>query len=196
MTFATKIFSIVLIIALTVAYSMYEKSKITALDSSGKLVLQELPEIKLADLEGNMAFTKQSLIDQDTRGLMVHFWGTWCAPCEAELPSFMKLADRLQVLGVKFLLIAVNDDVNKIKKFMKRFKSLPENVYLANDPSGESMSIFGTAKVPETYLFSKNGKHLNKFVGPQEWEMATYFDRIKRLVDDSLGSQDQAVETH
>ncbi len=196
MNLSTKLFSIILILALTVAYSMYEKSKIDALDSTGKLVLQELPDVNLADLEGNKVFTKSSLIDQDTRGLMVHFWGTWCAPCEAELPSFLKLADRLQVLGVKFLLIAVNDDVKKIKKFMKRFKTLPENVYLANDPSGESMSIFGTAKVPETYLFSRAGKHLNKFVGPQEWEMATYFDRIRRLVDDSLGGQDQAVETH
>jgi len=196
MTFASKIFTIVLIVTLTVAYSLYEKSRIDALESAGKLVLQELPDINLADIEGKTNFTKKNLIDKDTRGLVVHFWGTWCAPCEAELPGFIQLADRLQVLGVKFLLIAVNDDVKKIKKFMKRFKNLPENVYLANDPSGDSMPVFGTAKVPETYLFARDGKHLNKFVGPQEWEMASYFDRIRRLVDDSLGGKDQAVETH
>lgn len=196
MTFTSKVFAIVLITTLTFAYGLYENSRIEALDSTGKLVLQEMPDINLADVAGTTTFTKSNLIEADTRGLMVHFWGTWCAPCEAELPGFIKLADRLQVLGVKFLLIAVNDDVKKIKKFMKRFKTLPENVYLANDPSGETMPMFGTAKVPETYLFSRTGKHLNKFVGPQEWEMATYFDRIRRLVDDSLAGRDKAVETH
>ncbi|MCO4794346.1 MAG: TlpA family protein disulfide reductase, partial [Bacteriovoracaceae bacterium] len=114
MAFTTKIFTIVLIVTLTVTYSVYEKSKIDSLESAGQLVLKDLPDIDLSNIYGGKNIKKEDLLGTDSKGLMVHFWGTWCAPCEAELPGFIKLAERLEVLGIKFLLIAVNDDLKKI----------------------------------------------------------------------------------
>ena len=68
MTFTSKVFAIVLITTLTFAYGLYEKSRIEALDSTGKLILQEMPDINLSDIEGKTTFTKANLIEAQTRG--------------------------------------------------------------------------------------------------------------------------------
>ena len=111
----------------------------------------------------------------NTKALMVHFWGTWCAPCEVELPDFIKLTDRYKNKDIKFLLIAVNDDEKKIKKFMKRFGQLSESVYVLHDADGSIMSKFGTVKVPETYLFDSSSALFNRYIGSQSWG-SPYFD--------------------
>ena len=73
---------------------------------------------------------------------MVHFWATWCAPCEAELPEFIDLAKKFE--KITFFLIAVNDEEKKIHKFFKRFGELPPNVRLAHDEEGEGQrSLWG-----------------------------------------------------
>ena len=59
---------------------------------------------------------------------------------------------------------------------------MPENVKVVHDQEGKSMPIFGTVKVPETYLFDPKGKNLNKFVGPQDWGHPNYLSRIKLLL--------------
>ena len=49
-------------------------------------------ELRLADLAGKV--------------VIVDFWGTWCPPCRAELPSFIKLqeqyADQFQMIGLNY----------------------------------------------------------------------------------------------
>jgi thiol-disulfide isomerase/thioredoxin len=50
-------------------------------------------EIRLADLKGKV--------------VIVDFWGTWCPPCRAEVPSFIKLQEQygsqgLQIIGLNY----------------------------------------------------------------------------------------------
>ena len=83
------------------------------------------------------------------------------------MPEFINLAKKFEQIA--FVLIAVNDDDVKIRKFFKRFGKLPSNVRLAHDRNGGISARFGTIKLPETYLFSWDRRHVNKYVGPQEW---------------------------
>jgi thiol-disulfide isomerase/thioredoxin len=142
-----------------------------------------MPEFKFKRIPGyeqnQETITNENVFTgSNSEALLVHFWGTWCAPCEAELPEFISFASSLKSRGVKALLLAVNDEDKKILKFMKRFGQLPENIFLVHDKGGGSMLKFGTVKVPETYLFSKNGKNLNKFIGPQDWKHSSYKKRM------------------
>lgn len=174
-----KIGMICLFMAATLGYSLVEKRKIDELTSQDNfLILKELPEVNLTEFETGRALDNKALLAGRTEALLVHFWGTWCAPCEAELPDFIKFADKFKDKGVKALLLAVQDDDKAIKKYLRRYGRLPDNIVIAHDKNGDLLSVFGTAKVPETYLFNNSGKSLNKFVGPQDWAQSSYTDRM------------------
>jgi hypothetical protein len=99
------------------------------------------------------------------------------------MPAFLSFAEKAKGKGVKFYLVAVGDDVNNVRKFLKKFPVIPENVVIALDLDNSIMDLFGTLKVPETFLFNSAGKHVNKFVGPQEWSQESYFSRLDFLLN-------------
>jgi thiol-disulfide isomerase/thioredoxin len=182
MSFSSKILIITTVLGLTLAYSLYEHKQFSELMNVGDEtpILQTMPEFKLDNVYSDKDITQDDF--KDSKGTFVHFWGTWCAPCEHEFPAFLKFAKKFEDKNVKFLLLAVNDDNKKIKKFMKRFKNLPKNVVIAHDKSSASMTLFGTVKVPETYLFDSSFRNLKKFIGPQDWGMDSFAPRVERLI--------------
>lgn len=176
-SFFFKLIVIFTVLLMTYFYAQYEKKKYyTTGVIDNELVLKTLPDFNTIEIpSGNTINTYEYL--KGSNGLFVHIWGTWCAPCEKEMPDFLKYADSLKDRGIKFLLVAVNDDEVKIKKFMARF-TLPKNVMIVLDKQNIVLDLFGTLKVPETFLFDIKGKHLNKFVGPQEWLQESYQTRL------------------
>jgi thiol-disulfide isomerase/thioredoxin len=193
--FFTKLILIFFILILTVIYAEYEKKKFYSYGdkSSSELILKKLANFNTIEV-GSRKIINSSNFLKGSNGLFVHIWGTWCAPCEKEMPEFLKYASSLELKGVKFLLIAVNDDEIKIKKFMGRF-SIPKNVAIVIDQQNKVMDLFGTLKVPESFLFDASGKHVNKFIGPQEWGQESYQTRL----DFWLNLQnlvERKIETH
>lgn len=185
MSTSSKIISISLVIALTLLYSVVEKKKIDALEAEAQMpILRELPNFDAQDVYAQTDLNQENLFSGDWKGGFVHFWGTWCAPCEAELPDFVDFARKFEGKGVKFILMAVNDETQKVKNYLdKRLRELPDNILVAIDEDGSSLEKFGTIKVPETYLFeADSGKTLTKFVGPQDWKLRGFIDRTQKLL--------------
>ncbi len=189
-----KIFFIVAVITLTFFYARYERGKIEVLTSPDNLlILQKIPEFIAKEMDTNNVVSDKTLLAANAAGIMVHFWGTWCAPCEAEFPEMIKFSESLEGSNVKILLLAVNDQEDAVKKFLKRFGELPKNTIVAIDQDGASLEKFGTVKVPETYYFNSQGKNLRKFVGPQEWDKPYYKSQVLRLLGQS---ETVKVESH
>ncbi len=196
MSISFRIITISLIIGSTFFYAFYEKSKIDKMHENSGEILQTLPEFTMYDLETNKPLSSEHILLNSEKGAIVHFWGTWCAPCEAELPSFIDFSKKFKGMGLNFYLVAVNDDKKKVKKFMKRFKKLPDHIKVTLDPEGVTLPLFGTVKVPETYLFNKEGKHLTKFIGPQDWSHPDYFKRVLRNIENSFSGKEEAKSTN
>jgi thiol-disulfide isomerase/thioredoxin len=197
-----KISILCLIIGVTLVFSLYERNQVRSLVERAESgpILKRLPAfetVKLFTKDVPEAFTDLTLKKWNSKLVFVHFWGTWCAPCEAELPPLIKLAASFSKEDMLFLFVAVNDEEAKIDKFMKRFGTLPENVLLLMENSGKMMIDFGTTKVPETYLFNRSGKHLTKFVGPQDWDASSYRERLHFYLSSDRGELvESSVETH
>ena len=198
-----KVGSVALIMTLTLLYGLYTKRSIESVLTDGSsLVLKDMPRFSLESFSDSKkeVITDHSLFRSSDRLGFVHFWATWCAPCEAELPDFISLVRKYEKSGVRALLIAVQDDVNKMKKYLKKFKDLPSNIDIVHDKTGELMSRFGTVKIPETYLFDRNNKNLNKYVGPQDWSQKRFSDRIDfyllSLKMDPIKSKNYPIESH
>lgn len=182
-----RILAIIIIIASTIAYSHYQKNSLNfqlASESVTESVLGTLPDSQFETLDGS-AFKLADLFREERVDLlMVHFWGTWCAPCEAELPELLRLINRFERQpNVKFLLVATNDEVVAIKKHLKTLK-LPdmESVHWLIDNKNVHRDSFGTTRVPETYVFSSDKTTLRKFVGPQEWNKTMFFQTFDELL--------------
>ena len=181
----------------TFIYSSYQKGIYDEfVNKAPSLILKEMPEFEAIDIDTKEIISKESF-GSNNNGVVVHFWGTWCAPCEAELPSFMEFTKKLESENVKVLILAVNDEEKAVKKFLRRFKNnRPKNVLFGLDKEGLSLPLFGSVKVPETYLFSNQLKHLEKFIGPQDWNHDTYKDRVLKMLKASASAKSKSVETH
>jgi len=148
-------------------------------NSSEEYVLKELPNFPLMEIYSKKEGLLQELIPNNSKGVLVHFWGTWCGPCEEELPSFLKLLDSQKENNLVAILFAINDEEAKVKKFLsKKIGKLPSNILVAVDNKGHSLQKFGTLKVPETYAFNEQGKMVKKFVGPQDWDSPYFSDYL------------------
>ncbi len=181
---------------LTYLYAQYERKKYYSDDSNSESahVLKELPNLSVVDVNTNARISAHDF-NKGSMGTFVHVWGTWCAPCEKEMPEFLGYADKLKDTGIKFLLVAVNDDLMKIKKYLARFPNIPKNVTYAIDTDNKVMDQLGTLKVPETFLFNKEGKHINKFIGPQDWLAESYVTRLNFWLNGEISTPTK-VESH
>ncbi len=181
-----------LLVAFFYAYWSYQTVQVQRGRVSGELgsvnkglVLKQLPDTSFEDLAGEEASLRKIAADSTEKNLYIHFWGTWCAPCEAEFPELLKFIQKTDKLKNKFLLVAINDEVPKVNKFLDRYKSIMTklNIQVLIDNDGKYFKRFGTAKVPETYVFeSKTFNAIEKFTGPQNW-LGNYYIKFSQALD-------------
>ncbi|MCI4670785.1 MAG: TlpA family protein disulfide reductase [Bacteroidia bacterium] len=103
--------------------------------------------------------------------ILLEFWGMWCKPCVASMPSVVELhkdyGDRLKIIGMNY---GDNMDRDRIKKFKKKHKmSWP--IAFASEKQIEDLKVDG---FPTYMLLDKDGKIL---------EMNTTITSIKKMLD-------------
>ena len=97
--------------------------------------------------------------------ILLNVFATWCPPCIKEIPTLLELKDKYKD---DFEIISVLFEKDKTKEeileFVKKYKiNYPitmgeENFRLAKD-------LNDIQKIPEMFLFTKNGEFVKKFVG-------------------------------
>lgn len=76
----------------------------------------ELPPLVLDDTQGS----KHNLYDWHGKIIMLNFWASWCAPCQAEIPDFIAYQQRYEENGLQVIGIGV-DDQDPVKNFVRTF---------------------------------------------------------------------------
>lgn len=129
------------------------------------------PEFKLSD--GSRSVDLKSL-----RGhvVIVNFWATWCPPCIEELPSL--LAMQRDLPNVQVVAISQDEDPEAYARFL-----LANSVTLTTlrDPSARIPRLYGTAKIPESYVIDRNGIVRRKFVSAQDWTSPEILNYLRKL---------------
>lgn len=121
-----------------------------------------VPELQARDLQG------QSWRLSDLRGkaVLINFWASWCAPCQAEMPSLQSLArqqgpDKLVVLAVNF-----KESAATAQHFAQRAAlDLP----VLRDPDGSIARQWQVKVFPTTVLVAADGRVKAIVRGELDW---------------------------
>jgi thiol-disulfide isomerase/thioredoxin len=113
-------------------------------------VREALARRPLKTLEGGtLSFDKLS-----GNVIVVHFWATWCRPCQKELPALDALNSELAAQGGRVLAIAIDSDVANVRRFAREHGlTLP---IIADGPAGLARQIDLNA-VPFTVVLDREG---------------------------------------
>lgn len=110
------------------------------------------------------------------RIVVLHFWATWCAPCVVEMPSLMALQRHLPQVTV--LAISQDEDPAVYRQFLLDYHV---DLLTLRDPSERVPHLYGTVKIPETYIIDRNGTLRRKFVSAQDWTSPEVLDYLGKL---------------
>lgn len=86
--------------------------------------------------------------------LVINVWADWCAPCRREQPQLVRLADRYEDEGVRFLGINYQDDRDAARAWIEEFGVPYPSLF---DPSGRSAADLGFPALPDTYVVDRAG---------------------------------------
>ncbi|MBI1761528.1 MAG: redoxin domain-containing protein [Acidobacteria bacterium] len=96
--------------------------------------------------------------------IVLNFWATWCAPCVAEMPEFIKLDADYRGKGVQVLAISA-DDTTDLKTLVTRFvkeKGMTFPVYVQDTDDPQQMIDLinkdWPGVLPATFIYDKQGK--------------------------------------
>lgn len=123
---------------------------------AGWLPAQDIPTIDYPALQAFMA-------RQGDTTVVYNFWATWCRPCVAELPSFLRLDSAYAAQPVKVVLVSLDfpDQKDRLEAFVARKELQPEVLHL--DASDQNAMINGispewSGALPATLIVGPQGR--------------------------------------
>jgi len=105
---------------------------------------------------------KVKLSDFKGKPVIVNFWATWCAPCEAELPEFVQTYDKYKDQGLVILGVNAQESGEDANKFVEKY-SLSFPVTL--DSRGEVMGLYAVRGLPTTLFIDPEGRVAVRWAG-------------------------------
>lgn len=110
------------------------------------------PNFSLPDLAGKSIDLKK--ITASSKVTLINFWATWCAPCRAEIPDFVKLYNRNSSKGLTILAVNLKDQPSAIKKFAAKAKM---KFTILVDSSGKVGELYQIFSIPSTFIIDQKG---------------------------------------
>ena len=104
--------------------------------------------------------------------VLVDFWATWCGPCVAELPDFVKVYDKHHGQGFEIIGISLDEDRNKLAAFTKG-KNMTWPQFFDGLGWGNKLAVkYGIQSIPATFLLDGSGKIIGRDLRGDDLEAA------------------------
>ena len=135
------------------------------------LIGKRAPEFTITD-------GRQALDIGKLRGRVVvlNFWATSCVPCIEEIPTLAEL-QRLRP-NISVVAVSSDEDDGLYRRFLAQYNV---DFLTVRDPSFRIPHMYGTVKIPETYVIDRHGVVRRKFVSAQNWTSPEILDYLSRL---------------
>jgi cytochrome c biogenesis protein CcmG, thiol:disulfide interchange protein DsbE len=131
------------------------------------------PDKELTNLDGG---GQGKIADYRGRWVLVNFWASWCAPCQAEAPALESFQHQHEQQGFTVLGINLDDTTDDATSFVRRYGlTYPQ---LREGDGRDRRDAYGMKGFPESFLVDPRGKlalirrgpvneaYLRQMVGP------------------------------
>jgi thiol-disulfide isomerase/thioredoxin len=125
-----------------------------------RLPAQPAPGVLLPDWAGRGL--EGALPDTQGRVLVVDFWASWCAPCQASFPDLAGIHRDYAGRGVTLVAISVDQTARAYEAFVKKFA--PPFVTV-RDARREYVATVGVPAMPTTLVVGRDRKIRAVFAG-------------------------------
>ncbi len=137
-----------------------------------------IPEFQAKSLDGVEVSSKSF----SNKIVVLNFWASWCAPCLEEFPSLIKAINRLNGEAI-LLALSQDSEIEDIQSFIKAYPGLQNspNIIVLTDFDHSIAQKFKADRLPESYIFGKDGKLKKKIVGTIDWsteDAEKYLDNL------------------
>lgn len=103
------------------------------------------------------------LSDFRGRTVLLNFFASWCVPCREEAPVLERTAQTLRHRGVVMLGVAVVDEYEAARAFLRTHGITYPAVF---DAAGDLMRQFRVTGLPTSIFIDPQGRIAGRFVGP------------------------------
>ncbi len=141
---------------------------------------QHIRKLGIVDIENYIAASKDQV-------LVINFWATFCKPCVAEIPSFIKITNKYKSDSVKLLLVSLDLPSyypKKIAAFIKQRKFKAPVVWL-NETNADyfcpKVDPKWSGSIPATLIINTKTGYRKFF--EEEMEEAVFEKELKAVID-------------
>jgi thiol-disulfide isomerase/thioredoxin len=106
-------------------------------------------DYRMADLKGKV--------------VLVNFWASWCAPCLAEIPEFIKVREQYHDRGFEIVGISTDDTPEQLRAFAAKTKTNYPLVQVSAEVEDAYGPVFG---LPTSILIARDGSVCKRHFGP------------------------------
>ncbi|UYY97171.1 thiol-disulfide oxidoreductase ResA [Peribacillus frigoritolerans] len=133
----------------------------------------DAPNFVLTDMEGR----EHKLSDYKGKGVFLNFWGTYCKPCEYEMPYMENQYKNFKDQGVEILAVNVGESDYAVNNFItKHDLTFPVMI----DKGREVENAYRVDILPVSFLVDKEGKVIDIITGAlTEESIQKHMERIK-----------------
>ncbi|MEM9554906.1 MAG: redoxin domain-containing protein [Acidobacteriota bacterium] len=111
-----------------------------------------LPAFEVVTLDGEFITTE----DLEGKVVLIDFWGTWCAPCVAAIPSLRRIAKRHE--DDPFVLLSISNDAAEqtVRSFVAEHQMTWPQVW--DERSNLTRNLFAVRTFPTYLVVAPNGE--------------------------------------
>lgn len=162
---------ILAVLVVAIGYTVYgtaTKDKVELIAVGSKA-----PDFTLVDLNGE----KHKLSDYKGQGVFLNFWGTWCKPCEKEMPAMDRQYKVFKDQGVQTLAVNIAQTDFEVQSFVDRYElTFPVVI----DKTKSVQTTYNVGNLPATVLVDPDGKVAKIITGEMtEGNIASYMELVK-----------------
>ncbi|MBU0506862.1 MAG: TlpA disulfide reductase family protein [bacterium] len=131
-----------------------------------KMLGNQAPRFITTDIhENKFVFDNQV----GTKIILLNFWATWCHTCQEEMPYLNDLQNSFAQSD--FVIYGILEDlqpnISAVREaFFKYTAHVPVDFPIIVDSTNEIAELYGTHKLPESYLIDYGGNVFYKHEGP------------------------------
>lgn len=110
--------------------------------------------------------------------VLINYWASWCPPCRAEMPSFLKLYQKFkQNPSVVFLFVSEDEDRQQAVDYFKN-NNLDLPLYFQ---TSAGLNELTASTLPTTYILNKEGKPVFGKSGMGNYASKSFMEQLEKL---------------